>query len=127
MSNDLANNKKAAVQFLELVTSGRIEEAYKQFVDFSGKHHNPFFAAGFSALRKAMIENHEKFPAKKYTVKNVIGDGDLVAVHAQLSLSGMDRGMIVVHMARFKGSKIIELWDCGQQLPEDSPNTDGAF
>jgi hypothetical protein len=35
--------------------------------------------------------------------------------------------MSVVHMFRIRNGKIAEMWDCGQQIPKDSPNTDGAF
>ncbi|CAG0950495.1 hypothetical protein GPROT1_00049 [Gammaproteobacteria bacterium] len=75
--NDTRACKQAAVQFLQLVAAGRIDEAYQKHVDMQGKHHNPFFPAGFPALRKAMNENHVQFPDKQLTVKNVLGVGDL--------------------------------------------------
>ncbi len=121
------NHRQAAVQFLKLVVSGHIDEAYQKYVDMKGKHHNPFFPAGFPALQKAMKENHSQFPNKEINVKHVLADGDLVAVHSELVLTpGGDR-MSVVHVHRFQGNRIVELWDCGQQVPADSPNKDGAF
>ncbi len=128
MSNaQTETHKRHAVEFLKLVVSGKIEEGYKKFVDPNGKHHNCFFPAGFAPLKKAMIENHDKFPAKQYTVKNVVGDGDLVAVHAHLRMNDGDKGMVVVHLCRFRGDKIVEFWDCGQAIPDAMPNSDGAF
>lgn len=119
--------KMAAVQFLEQVVKGNIDEAYRKFVDMHGKHHNHFFPAGFPSLLKAMKDNHAQFPAKRIAVKNVLADGGLVAVHSELVLAtGGDR-MTVVHLFRFNGDKIVEMWDCGQQIPADSPNSDGAF
>ena len=118
---------QAAVQFLQLVTAGRIDEAYQRYVDMNGKHHNCYFPAGLPALKKAMIENHKQMPLKKYTVKNVIAGGNMVAVHAHLELKQDDRGMVVVHLCRFEGDKIVEFWDCGQAIPADMPNRDGAF
>ena len=59
-----ADRKQAAVRFLELVVAGQIETAYQKYVDSGGRHHNPFFPAGFPALQKAMIENHVQFPSK---------------------------------------------------------------
>ncbi len=121
------NHKHAAVQFLKLVVAGHIDEAYQKYVDMKGKHHNPFFPAGFPALQKAMKENHSQFPNKEINVKHVLADGDLVAVHSELVLTpGGDR-MSVVHVHRFQGNRIVELWDCGQQVPANSPNKDGAF
>src|SRR5512135_3391354 len=119
--------RQAAVQFLQLVVSGRIDEAYERHVDMRGKHHNPFFPAGFPALKKAMAENDALFPTKQICVRNVLCDGDLVAVHSDLVLSPGQTEMTVVHLLRFEGEKIVEFWDCGQPLPAKSPNKDGAF
>jgi predicted SnoaL-like aldol condensation-catalyzing enzyme len=140
IENATHDRKQAAVQFFQLVVAGRIDEAYQKHVDMQGKHHNPFFPAGFPALQKAMIENHGQFPNKRLIVKlvparrsaafrhaGVLGDGDLVAVHSHLVLRAGEEGMTVVHLFRFQGDRIVEMWDCGQPLPTDSPNKDGAF
>ncbi len=119
--------KDAAVQFLHLIISGHIEQAYDRHVNMQGKHHNPFFLAGFRALQQAMSQNHAQFPHKHLTVKHVLGDGDLVAVHSHLVPRPGDLGMVVVHLMRFDGDKIVEFWDCGQAIPADGPNADGAF
>ncbi len=120
-------NKERAVEFLKLVVAGKIDEAYQKFVDMNGKHHNIFFPAGFPALKAAMQENHAQFSSKQLHVKNVLGDGDLVAVHSHLVLKPGELEMIVVHLIRFQNDKIVEFWDCGQAIPKDNPNQDGAF
>ncbi len=125
--DDTRARKQAAVQFLQLVVAGHIDEAYQKHVDLQGKHHNPFFPAGFPGLRKAMNENHIQFPDKQLMVKNVLGDGDLVAVHSHIVLQPGETGMASVHLFRFRGDKIVEMWDCGQPVPADSPNKDGVF
>ncbi len=121
------NRKEVAVKFLQLVVAGQIDEAYHEYVDLGGKHHNSFFPAGFPALRRAMIENHVEFPSKQITVKNVLCDGDFVAVHSNIILRPGEAGLTTVHLFRFHGDKIVEMWDCGQPVPGDSPNKDGAF
>ena len=125
--NITEQRKQAAVEFLQLVVAGEIEKAYQKYVDFGGKHHNPYFPAGFPALQKAMMENHVQFPNKQLKVKHVLGDNDLVIVHSHLILNTSETGMIVAHLFRFQGDKIVEMWDMGQQIPADSPNKDGAF
>ncbi len=125
--NNIRARKQAALQFLQLVVAGRIDEAYEKHVDLRGKHHNPFFPAGFPALKKAMIENHVQFPNKKLTVKNALGDGDFVAVHSRIVLRPGETGIAAVHLFRFDGDKIVEMWDIGQPVPAYSPNQDGAF
>ena len=86
MTDHAQIRKDSAVQFLRLVVAGRIDEAYRKHVDLRGKHHNPFFPAGFPALQKAMLENHVQFPNKKLMVKNVVCDGARVAVHSHIVL-----------------------------------------
>ena|SRR3989338_4191318 len=120
-------NKKIALQFLKSVVNGKIDEAYAKYVSLKGKHHNLFFAAGFPALCKAMKENHVQFPNKKFKVKHVLEDKDLVAVHSHVLLKPKEVEVAVVHLFRFKNGKIVEMWDCGQPIPKDSPNRDGAF
>jgi predicted SnoaL-like aldol condensation-catalyzing enzyme len=120
-------NRDIAVQFLNLVIAGKIDEAYRNYVSMDGKHHNAFFAAGFAALSQAMKENHVQFPDKRLTVKHVLSDGDLVAVHSRIIPRDGDPGLIAVHLFRFDGGRIAEMWDCGQAIPAESPNRDGAF
>jgi predicted SnoaL-like aldol condensation-catalyzing enzyme len=119
--------KQAAVQFLKLVVAGRIDEAYDKHADPGGRHHNAYFPAGFPALKKGMLENHDQFPGKKFTIINVLGDGDLVAVHSHVALRPGEPGIAVVHLFRFQDDKIVEMWDVGQAVPPDSPNKDGMF
>ncbi|MBS3138649.1 nuclear transport factor 2 family protein [Candidatus Woesearchaeota archaeon] len=114
-------NKDSAVDFLKLCVAGKVDEAYQKYVDMTGKHHNPFFPKGFQALKEAMKQN----PAKQLTVKHVLEDGDVVAVHSHVVVP--ERDVAVVHLFRFKNGKIIEMWDCGHEIPKDSPNKDGAF
>ncbi len=108
---DIQTRRQSAVEFLKLVVSGQIDEAYQKHVDMDGKHHNAFFPAGFSALKKAMTENHVELPNKEFTPINVIADGDFVAVHSHLVLQKGDQEMAVVHIFRFHGDKIAEMWD----------------
>ncbi len=119
--------KRAAVEFLRMIVDGRIEEAYLKHVFIRGKHHNPYFPAGFPALRDAMIENHFKFPEKKFTIHHVLKDGDLVAAHLRVELRPGGPDIAVVHLFRFRNKKIVEMWDCAHVIPADSPNADGVF
>ena len=127
MDDKTQAHKEAAVQFLQAVIAGRVDDAYAKYVDMRGQHHNPYFAAGFAALQVGMRENHVQFPHKTLSVKNVIGEGDLVAVHSQVVLSPGGPDVAAVHLFRFNADKIVELWDVGQAVPGDSPNEQGMF
>jgi predicted SnoaL-like aldol condensation-catalyzing enzyme len=121
------NRKQIAVDFLHLVVAGQIPEAYRKYVDMQGTHHNPFFRAGFPALQEAMAADHTKFPDKRITVRNVLGDGQFVAVHSRLDFGEDERSYATVHIFRFHGDRIVELWDLGQAVPPEAPNEDGMF
>ena len=64
----------------------------------------------------------------KLTIRLVLADGDLVAVHTQLASSNpSEGGLRQVHLFRFRGDKIVEYWDITQVVPENAPNVAGAF
>jgi predicted SnoaL-like aldol condensation-catalyzing enzyme len=119
--------KTAAVDFLQKVVAGQIEEAYEKYIDLKGKHHNCFTPAGFPALKKGMMEADQMFPDKRWTVKHVLGDGDLVAVHSQMVLVPGKTELAALHLVRFEGDRIVEFWDVAQPIPEGLPNQDGVF
>jgi predicted SnoaL-like aldol condensation-catalyzing enzyme len=125
--SSLQTQKEIAVDFLHLIVAGSIDEAYENYVNMHGKHHNVYYSAEFASLKHGMIENHSQFPTKRLMVKNVLGDGNLVAVHSNLLLKPGEPGMAVVHIFRFDQGKIIEMWDIGQAIPIESPNRLGAF
>ncbi len=122
---EMEMNKQAAVAFLELVVANRVEEAYERYVDMGGKHHNPYFPAGFPALYQAMKADSIQNPDKRLVVKNVLAEGDQVAVHSGLILGDSERAL--VHIFRFQEHRIVEMWDIGMTIPASSPNQDGAF
>jgi predicted SnoaL-like aldol condensation-catalyzing enzyme len=119
--------KTMAKNFLTMVVNGQIDEAYKKYVDLSGKHHNVFTPSGMKALKDGMKENDGQFPDKKLVFKHVVAEGDIVITHSHLFMKPGEKGMIVVHVLRFAGDKIIEFWDCGQVVPDKLVNKDGAF
>ena len=119
--------KETALDFLQLVVAGQITEAYSNYVNMNGRHHNLYYSADFTSLKNGMIENHTQFPGKRLMVKNVLGDGNLVAVHSNIILKPGEPGIASVHIFRFEHGKIIEMWDVGQSIPLESPNRLGAF
>jgi predicted SnoaL-like aldol condensation-catalyzing enzyme len=86
-----------------------------------------YYSAEFISLKQGMVENHAQFPNKRLMVKNVLGDGNLVAIHSNIVLKIGEPGIATVHIFRFEEGKIVEMWDIGQAVPIDSPNRVGAF
>jgi predicted SnoaL-like aldol condensation-catalyzing enzyme len=121
------NNKDAAITFLKMASSGKVREAYSKFVGEGFRHHNPFFEGSAASLAAGMEENARQSPDKALDVKQAIGEGDYVAVHASVKHKPNDPGAAVIHIFRFENGRIMELWDVGQPVPESSPNQYGMF
>ena len=121
------SNKNAAVSFLKMAASGKVQEAYSKFVGEGFRHHNPFFEGSAESLQAGMQANALQNPDKVLDVKRVIADGELVAVHSHVQQKPGERGAAVVHIFRFENGRILELWDLGQPLPDESPNQFGMF
>jgi predicted SnoaL-like aldol condensation-catalyzing enzyme len=125
VKNRVDGHKQATLQFLKLIETGQVEQAYRKYAAANGRHHNPYFQAGFPAQQKGMQENHDQFPNMRLTVNNVIGDGDLVAIHSLIVQKPGEMDLAAVHIFRFQGDKIAEFWDVGEPIPAESPNVDG--
>jgi predicted SnoaL-like aldol condensation-catalyzing enzyme len=121
------NKKDTAVAFLKLASSGDVREAYDKFVGEGFRHHNPYFEGSADSLQAGMEENARQNPDKALEVKRVIAEGDLVVVHAHVRHKPDDLGAALVHIFRFENDRIVELWDLGQPVLEESPNQYGMF
>ncbi|NMH69363.1 SnoaL-like domain-containing protein [Bacillus sp. RO3] len=123
----LTGLKEKAVSFLQLVASGKVREAFLKHGGSGLTHHNPYFQGDVESLMTAMEEDARQNPDKILEVKHAMEDGDTVAVHSHIRQHPEDPGFAVVHLFRFQGERIVELWDVGQAVPEDSPNENGIF
>jgi predicted SnoaL-like aldol condensation-catalyzing enzyme len=121
------SHKDAAVEFLTLVASGRVREAYGRFIGAGFRHHNPYFRGDAASLMEGMEQNAAKNPDKRLEIQTAIQEGDRVAVFSRVMQNPQDRGGAVVHIFRFDKDRIVELWDVGQAVPEQSDNENGMF
>lgn len=121
-----ADRKTVALEFLRLAREGQ-RSAAERLVAPGGRHHNPYFAAGMPALLDAIEAAAQASPNRITEVKHVVAEGDYVVVHSHVQHDPAARGAAVVHLFRFDGDRIAELWDVGQPIPEDNANADGMF
>jgi predicted SnoaL-like aldol condensation-catalyzing enzyme len=119
--------KEKAVSFLQLVVSGKIREAYESYIASDFRHHNTYFRGDRESLMLAMEENAVDSPHKKLEVKLAIQENDKVMVYTHLKQNPDDLGWAIVYIFRFQENQIVEMWDLGQSVPEDSPNENGIF
>ena len=119
--------KDAAVEFLRLVASGRIREAFERHIGPGFRHHNPYFAGDGPSLMAGMEADAVQHPDKILEVRLALEEGDHVAVFSRVRRQPGDPGFALVHIFRFEGSRIAEAWDIGQAVPPDSVNEHGMF
>jgi predicted SnoaL-like aldol condensation-catalyzing enzyme len=120
--------KEVATRFMtEFYVDKKVRQAFETWVDSGYIQHNPMAATG----RDAAIAFLEPFfaanPGVNYSIKRIIADGNLVAVHAHGRFSPEDRGIAVVDILRIEGCKVMEHWDVVQPVPEKAMNTNGMF
>ena len=129
-------HKEAAVKFLSLIAAGETKDGLVFFAPDCITH-NPYTAGDMNALTDAMIAVQKQGSGGimkgstadfKLAIKQVIAEGDLVAVYT--ILAGSDPsvgGLRQIHLFRFKDDKIVEYWDITQMITENAPNAAGAF
>jgi len=121
------SNPDVAVEFLAMAASGDVRDAYERHVADAFIHHNAYFPGDRESLLVAMEQAAASEPNKSFEVKQVIDSGDRVAVLSHLRRAQSDQEYAVVHIFRFENGRIVEMWDIGQEIPRDSPNTLGMF
>ena len=120
--------KDAAVSFLKLAGFGQTDDAFAKFIAPSFIHHNQYFPGDRESLKSAMAEAHRASPNERIDVNRVLEDGDFVVTHSLVARSTPgEPDIAVVHIFRFEGDKVAELWDLGQLVDTNSPNENGPF
>jgi predicted SnoaL-like aldol condensation-catalyzing enzyme len=127
------NHKEIVLEYFKLLSSGKFKDGLRFFAP-DCKIHNPFVSGSIGTLTDAMISASKDLGSQNsdpgFTVKHVLVDGNLVAVHTELLNSKSDSnqgGLRQFHLFRFMGDKIVEYWDITQLVLPDMPNAGGAF
>ena len=122
-------NKANALAFYDLAfNQHKVQEATDKYIGKEYLQHNPGVADGGQAFVDAFAPFLKENPKSKATIKRVIADGDLVALHVHSQLNDEDRGEAVVDIFRFdKDGKIVEHWDVIQAVPEKTESGRGMF
>jgi len=120
-------NAGIAERFLLMCASGQVREAYGLYVADDFRHHNAYFQADRESLLLGMEQSAQAEPNKSFTIKQTIESGDRVVMLSHLRREQADVDIAVMHILRFEGSRIVEMWDVGQVIPKESPNAVGMF
>ena len=120
------NEREMAVTFLQEVVANKIENAYNKYVAEDFVHHNQHFKSDRASLLAGMVESNKHFPDKKLTVHKVIYEQPYVVVHAHVWLSE-EMEASLIHIFRFEGGKIAEMWEASEIIGKNMVNELGVF
>lgn len=123
----MPTKKESAQHFLKLASAGNSREAFKLYVGKDFKHHNVYFKGDANTLMLAIEEDAKMNPDKIFEILRALEDGDLVAVHSRFRQNPNDTDYAVMHIFRFEGNKVVELWDFAQAAPAEMINENGMF
>lgn len=119
--------KEIAEDFLQLAAKGDSKKAFQLYTSSKLTHHNAYFAADPETLMLAMEESAKENPERTFEIQRTLVDRNLVATHSFIKQNQEDKGMALVHIFRFEGDKIVEMWDIGQPVPMETINENGMF
>jgi len=122
----MSTRKDVCTSFLKLAASGKLDEAYR-LVSPNFRHHNPYFKGDAESLKAGMAQAASMFPNTTLEVQRVFENNDLVAVHSRVQHAPNTLPIAAVHIFRFEGDEIAELWDVATEAPKESPNENGMF
>jgi len=123
----LAANKALVVAFYDAAIN---KKDYNLAVTFLGPEyiqHNPTAADGAPGLKSFIDFLKAKFPNQRGDIKQVIAEGDLVALHVHSTRGDGKPGRAIVDIFRVSKGKVVEHWDVIQDIPEKSANHNGMF
>ena len=120
--------KQVVTKFItQFYLEKRVREAFETWVDPGYIQHNPLAATGRDAAIAFLEPFFQGHPDAVYSIKRILADGNLVAVHSHAKFTADDRGLAVVDILRVEHCKIAEHWDVAQPVPEKTANSNGMF
>jgi len=119
------SRKDLATEFLTLAAAGAVDEAFRRFVAPDFIHHNQYFKGDRATLMAAMKHNAATMANKSFTIQKLLEEDHQVVAYSRIATDTME--IAVVHILRFEGDLIVELWDIGQLIASNSPNENGLF
>lgn len=121
------NNKEVVVNLFNEFFVGKDVTAVDRYMGPVYIQHNPMAPDGTDALKGFFQGFWKNFPNPVYSLKRVIAEVDLVAIHYHFKMNEDDRGFAVVDIFRLENGKIVEHWDVVQKVPEKSANQNTMF
>ena len=121
------DNRAIITDFARLFyTERKVSQAFETYVAPNYIQHNPGIADGRAAAVAALATMFGD-PAKRFTIEQILVDGDMAVIHIHAIPKPGSHGASVFDMYRMKNGKIVEHWDAIQLVPETSANPHPMF
>jgi len=119
VSQDQAEQNKAVVrEFFQKVFIDHQVDAGLELMHDNYIQHNQMVPGGKEAMRGAFKKGLEGVSTE---IKQIIAEGDRVAVHHHFKFNPDSLGAIVIDIFRLKDGKLAEHWDVMSPVPEKPP------
>lgn len=122
-----AYNKKLVTAFVDQLFVRKDLAAFDAYVAPEYHQHNPNIPDGVAGAKAGLGAYLEQFPQLSVEPKQVVAEGDLVAVHSHHVDTPGERGRAVLDLFRVRDGKIVEHWDAVQDVPEVAANDNTMF
>ncbi|WP_405539344.1 nuclear transport factor 2 family protein [Streptomyces sp. NBC_00075] len=122
-----AANKKVVVRFFNQLFNEGDLSAIDTYVRPDLIQHNPAVADRATGLRTFVADLKAQYPESSVSIKRVVAEGDLVAVHSNFILEPGTKGLTVVNILRMQDGRIAETWEVSQQVPDAIPSGNDMF
>src|SRR5579864_1860582 len=93
--------KEVVTRFItELYLEKQAREAFETWVEPGYIQHNPLAKTGRDAAIAFLEPFFQSHPEASYSIKRIIADGNLVAVHSHGKFTADDRGLAIIDILR---------------------------
>jgi len=122
----MISKTETAIDFLKMLTSQQVDEAFEKHIHVEFTHHNMHFAGDRNSFLTAIKSGMQNVKTE-LVILRTLEENDLVAVHAKVRFDNSNNWIALVHFFRFEDEKIIEEWEVSNEVPDQIPNENGAF
>jgi predicted SnoaL-like aldol condensation-catalyzing enzyme len=118
-------NKQVAIEFYNAALNEKNWDKARSFIGNRYVQHNPGAVDGPEGLRQHIEFLKREWPRNHGEIKQVLADGDLVALHVHSRRSPELRGNAIVDIFRIENGKVVEHWDVVQPIPDPGKALNG--
>lgn len=121
------DGKALVVTFTNLLYNRHDLAAVNAYLSPDFIQHDPRIADGRAGLRAYLTTQNATYPHSYVSIKRVVGEDGLVAVHSNLVLERGTKGYAVLDLYRLVDGKIAEHWGTTQEVPATTVSGNDMF